>query len=203
MPRTADRLWAVVGSASSFIALYLPLLIVSFHTQTMWKIPPHPTHTHTHPPCLPINWIMSLMSCTFWGKLWFVSVDIRGFTAALHFQIAKWNIDITAFTQYQCSLHTEAEWVWRTLKLDSVVTTRVHQPLSYLQIINHFWYAGGTVIYFYFLHHTEWFILSPGSSKVWVLERKHAESVFSSICTGCATPLWRALCGWQDPAEAV
>lgn len=92
-----------------------------------------------------------------------------------------------------------AEWVWRTLKLDSAVTTRVHQPLSYSTSLTISDMPGGAG----FLHHTEWFMLSPGSSKVWVLKRKHAKADFLSFHLGVPHRCRRALCGWQHPAVAV
>lgn len=126
-----SELWLALPS---FIALYLQPLIVSFHSRLR-----HSENVENRSSlCLPINWIMSLchVPCAviMW-KLWFGaqgSLDIQGLL--LHW-ISKWEMKYwhCSFTQYQCSLHTEVEWVWRTLKLDSVFTTRVHQSLSFLR----------------------------------------------------------------------
>lgn len=151
--------------------------------------------------CLPINCIMSLChvpSAVIMWKLWFGaqgSLDIQGLL--LHWiskrEMKYWHC---SFTHYRCSLHIGVVWVWRTLKLDSVVTTRVHQPLSFLRSLTISDIPEGP----WFLHHTESFMLSVGSARLWVLKRKHW---FSFISTGCATPLKGTLSERQDPTEVV
>lgn len=46
-------------------------------------------------------------------------------------------------------------------------------------------------------------MLPPGSSKVWVLKRKHTKADFLSFYLGVPHHRRRALCGRQDPAVAV
>lgn len=123
-------------------------------------------------------------------KLWFGthdSVDVWGL--APHWvsnrKMKYWHC---SFVQYLCSLHRVGVKDW---KLDSVVTTRVHQPISYLTPLTMFWGEGRGWLLF-FLHHREWFILSAGSSRVWVLkgEPNKSSSCFHFNCVCHSSAVW-------------
>lgn len=158
------ELWSALPS---FIALYLQPLIVSFHTHR-W----HSECVEKSPPLclLPLTglWVCVMFPPSCYEEAVVLvqdSVDIQGFPL---YWISNWEMKYwhCSFTQYQSSLHIEVEWVWRTLKLDSIVTTRVHQPLSYLRSLTISDMPRGPC----FLHHTEWFMFSPGSSKLCVFK---------------------------------
>lgn len=134
---------------ASFIAFYLLPLIVSFHS--------HHWHSENVENCLPsVSSSTALWVCVVfplllqWGEavvLVHKTVWASKVTALL--VLSKWELKYWqhSFTQYLCSLHTEAEWVWMSLKLDSVVTTRVHQSPSYFRSLTVSGMPGGAVIF--------------------------------------------------------
>lgn len=158
------ELWSAL---SSFIALYLPPLFVSFHTH-LWHSENVENRLASVSPLTGL-WVCVMFLSAIMRKLWFGAgqCGYPRLSFVLDFQMRNEMLTLQLHPIMSAASTLNRVGV-KDFKLDLIVTTRVHQPLSYLRSLTISDMPGGPC----FLHHTEWFMLSPESYQLCVFKRE-------------------------------